>query len=910
MRKFLLSVLLFFSLTMLAQPYTNSSCSTALQIVSGQTYSYTAWTGYNYPEVGPDYYCLTYQYDPAWFCFMVGSGGDIHINLYSVVCKDIDFVLWGPFSSLDEGCNGGLTATKVVDCSFTTACSENADLPLSTAGEYYIMMISNFSKVACTVYLSQTSGSGIMSYIPAPAISNNGPICAGQNLMLTANSVAGASYSWTGPNGFTSTLQNPVISNITAAQAGTYTCTLGLGNLYGPGSTTQVVLGLPTQPPFVPYAPICAGSAVAIGGPPVSGMTYSWTSNPPGYSSSLANPVVSPAFNTLYTLAATLGGCTATVSSAVMIMALPNAFAGNDNAVCEGNSINLGLPPAAGNNYSWTSSAADFSAGIANPTVTPLLPTSYFLNVTGSNGCSKQDTVFINVFPKPLAITGPNQNICNGTSTSLGISPVPGNTYAWTSMPVGFSSSLANPGVSPAVPTTYTLVETNSNNCFRSNSVTVDIYPVPAAFTGPNQTICAGTSINLGAVGVPGSTYTWTSVPAGFAATISNPSIQPAVQTIYTLTETNASNCTQTHSVTIAVNPVPNPILQANVANCAGSPLSIGIAQLPGNTYLWSSNPPGFSSSLANPSVNPSSTTTYTLVQTISATGCNKSATKTVTVNPKPAAYTGIGGSICSGNSITLGGPNVPGSQFFWTSNPSGFTSSLSNVSVSPSANTTYILTELNISTNCFKTNTVNVTVITKPKVQGLVKYDNVASTGLDSCRINLLDPPASLLDFSNTSSTGNYTINCLDPGYYKLSPLSNKKWGGVNATDAMIIAQYAVGLVPLSNLRKLAADVNQSGYVNALDAFMVMRRFVGQINSFNSGDWLLPTPDSTQIASAVNTVNITGLCFGDVNGSFIPPCNVIAPNPAQEKSKGTESKAIPMEDAIRNNQLMIIPHE
>src|SRR5262249_49071093 len=61
---------------------------------------------------------------------------------------------------------------------------------------------------------------GLPSAPPTP--SNNGPICAGATLSLHASTVAGATYSWTGPNGFTSTLQNPNIAGATTAATGTY----------------------------------------------------------------------------------------------------------------------------------------------------------------------------------------------------------------------------------------------------------------------------------------------------------------------------------------------------------------------------------------------------------------------------------------------------------------------------------------------------------------------------------------------------------------------------------------------------------------------------------------------------------------------------------------------------------------
>src|SRR5260370_15698445 len=66
-----------------------------------------------------------------------------------------------------------------------------------------------------------------VNIVPAtPTASNNGPICAGSALNLTASTVSGATYSWTGPNGFTSALQNPSILHATTAPSGTYSVTV------------------------------------------------------------------------------------------------------------------------------------------------------------------------------------------------------------------------------------------------------------------------------------------------------------------------------------------------------------------------------------------------------------------------------------------------------------------------------------------------------------------------------------------------------------------------------------------------------------------------------------------------------------------------------------------------------------
>lgn len=71
--------------------------------------------------------------------------------------------------------------------------------------------------------------------------SSNSPICIGNNLNLTAS--GGTNYQWTGPNGFTSNLQNPTITNVSSLNAGQYTCTItGTGGCDGP-NITNVIIG-------------------------------------------------------------------------------------------------------------------------------------------------------------------------------------------------------------------------------------------------------------------------------------------------------------------------------------------------------------------------------------------------------------------------------------------------------------------------------------------------------------------------------------------------------------------------------------------------------------------------------------------------------------------------------------------
>ena len=80
---------------------------------------------------------------------------------------------------------------------------------------------------------------------PAPVAANNSPIINGSALNLTASPVAGASYSWTGPNGFASGSQNPSILNAATNASGIYSVTASVGGCTSTAATTLATVSLP-----------------------------------------------------------------------------------------------------------------------------------------------------------------------------------------------------------------------------------------------------------------------------------------------------------------------------------------------------------------------------------------------------------------------------------------------------------------------------------------------------------------------------------------------------------------------------------------------------------------------------------------------------------------------------------------
>ena len=121
---------------------------------------------------------------------------------------------------------------------------------------------------------------------------SNSPLCVGGNLLLTATTVPGASYAWTGPANFTSLLQNPTISNVGLNRSSTYTVTATSNGCSATSSVTVTVNALPTASVTPQNAVICAGQSVTLNAS--GGASYSWSPATGLSSSTVANPTASP----------------------------------------------------------------------------------------------------------------------------------------------------------------------------------------------------------------------------------------------------------------------------------------------------------------------------------------------------------------------------------------------------------------------------------------------------------------------------------------------------------------------------------------------------------------------------------------------------------------------------------------
>jgi hypothetical protein len=151
---------------------------------------------------------------------------------------------------------------------------------------------------------------------PTPRISsasNNGPVCEGSQLNLFASFQSGAQYRWSGPAGFASTLQNPIIENVSTAQGGVYSLIAIANGCTSAQTVTSVEI---IAPPFAPelggQVTWCNGQSITLAAPALGGVTYNWI-GPGGISAqtaSLVLPSVSLRNQGVYRLFVRRGNCT------------------------------------------------------------------------------------------------------------------------------------------------------------------------------------------------------------------------------------------------------------------------------------------------------------------------------------------------------------------------------------------------------------------------------------------------------------------------------------------------------------------------------------------------------------------------------------------------------------------------
>ncbi|MDP2386171.1 MAG: ice-binding family protein [Bacteroidota bacterium] len=657
-----------------------------------------------------------------------------------------------------------------------TASVSTPSLTVNTSGNYFVTNSNTCNTV--------TSNSIVVTVNPQALALTGGnvTICNGTNVMLGAASIPGHSYSWLPTTGLSSaTISNPV-ANPSDTTIYSLTETINASGCSKTNSVTVTVNPLPLATTGSD-ASIC--TSILLGTTPIVGHTYSWTPVTGLSSATISNPIASPSATETYFLTETITstGCVKTNSVNIIVNPLPLAITGNNTTFCNGNSVTLGTTAISGHTYVWSPTTALNSTSIANPVASPTVTETYSLTETITlTGCQKTNSVTITVNPLPLAITGSNASICDGNSITLGTTSITGHTYSWTPAVGLISASLSNPVASPSTLTTFTLTESiTATGCVNTNSVTITVTPIPAAFTGTNAIICKDDGVTLGGTAIAGNTYLWSPSTGLSIATISNPIASPASTETYSLLETiTSTGCFLINYVDVTVNPLPLAVTGSNTSVCVGSSVTLGTSAVSGNTYSWSPVAGLSSGTSAQPFASPLTPTTYTLTETITSTGCQKTNSVVIAVNPLPSATTINGGAICAGDSVAIGGNSTSGNTYIWSPITNLNSPTISNPMASPTVTVIYTLTETIIATGCSESNSLTVevnaapTIVSQPTNQ-IVSLGSSAEFSVDVTGTNLTYQwRKGLVNLTNNSTTFGVNTDTLRINPVSISDTSN----------------------------------------------------------------------------------------------------------------------------------------
>jgi hypothetical protein len=327
-----------------------------------------------------------------------------------------------------------------------------------------------------------------------------------------------------------SNLGTYTVTNMSAATyANVYVYLNGCAELVPPAPFNLVDPNAPAAPTAGSNSPLCQYSTLQLTA--TSGVvngSYTWA-GPNSFGSNQQNPVIfnaGTAASGNYTVTVTNNlNCTSLPTTiAVVVNPAPALTISSNAPICAGNTLTLtASSTTVGTSFAWDGPAGFFApTAIANrPNMAPVHQGWYHAVATGPNGCTRIDSVLVNVGTvTPITPTaGANTPVCSGTNLNLtATNSTPGATYQWYG-PTTFSSTLQNPvrpNVQVADSGDYT-VQAFLNGCNSGIStinvqVIQSITPDIIIAANPDDTVCFGTNIDFTSVITDGGTspqYQW-----------------------------------------------------------------------------------------------------------------------------------------------------------------------------------------------------------------------------------------------------------------------------------------------------------------------------------------------------------------------------------------------------------------
>ncbi len=458
-------------------------------------------------------------------------------------------------------------------------------------------------------------------------------------------------------------------------------------------------------------ASICEGSSTQLGAS--GGVGYSWSPATNLDDPNIAAPIATPTNTITYVVTVTNADqCVAVDSVQVTVNSLANAGVDDAVSTCGSGLIfnltdSLGGSPDGGGQ--WFSSSFVAHGDQFDPASDQ--SGTYFYVAGGSTACPDTSALQVAITNPAIAITG-DDIICIGETTTL--TATGGSIYSWSPTTGVLDPNSASTQFDPTVSTDYTVTVTDAAGCVGISTVSIEVNLLPVTNAGNDQSLCIGSSVNIGGspTGPSGSSYTWSPSTALSSTTTANPSATPNSTITYTVTVTDGNQCVNTDEVVVTVNLSPTLDAGADVGVCIGSSVQLNASGT--GSFVWSPSAGLSNSTIANPVASPTTTTTYTVTLTDGNT-CTANDQLTVTVNPLPTVDAGTDGWLCLGSFFDLNGTSSGGTAA-WSPASNVVNASSLNTTANPPVTTTFTLT-ITDGNNCAASDAVSVAVGTDPPI-------------------------------------------------------------------------------------------------------------------------------------------------------------------------------------------------
>lgn len=548
---------------------------------------------------------------PQWLLLTISSNGTLGFSFGAAGSANpqVGFYDWAMWPYTSASCTNIFNNTlPPVSCNWNASSSGGTGMgPVPpggvagnyqpslnvTAGQQFLILISNYSGVNTAVSFSNTGTAGISCnpFVIAPQT-----ICNGSSAVLTGSTTLTNASATITPGGAVSTGSN-IAFTVSPTSNTTYTVTLQGTNTLNSVVTVTTITNVTVITPTVAVnsnSTVCENGSVNLTASATGTVTYNWT-GPNGFNSTLQNPVMNnlpPQASGIYSvqLASTTGTlvCYAGNTTSVTVIPVPQVtVAPSVISVCQDDNFGFSAGAPGATTYSWTgpnvfsSSSPNIAIGNAVPAMTGIYSVTATFVQNGVT-CASSNSVDVTVKPKVHFTLTPIPNVCDNT-TLLVNGPAGATSYTWSG-PNGFNSNTQDLTINNANTShsgIYTLI-VDVNGCKTQDSLIVSVLtPVTFSIVPNNVSICRGDTVDLYTLPIGGTgVYNISWLPnSGIFAQLGNNAIAlPAVSTNYTIVVNDVACPTQsvTTNFIIYVNPAPAPNIAAStIEGCA--PLCINL---------------------------------------------------------------------------------------------------------------------------------------------------------------------------------------------------------------------------------------------------------------------------------------------------------------------------------------------